>query len=410
MHTLQRVCGSMSLALTTLLLTSWSAVHAEPAKEEKSTQEEAKKDEEKNGLQLEGAVVAVLQNVNDHGSEDGQNHSRFNARADLLATLPLGSTGQAQHSLIGQLRLGVGAGVATLPTYTGAVNSSAFTREPGDNNHYGVLAQLYYQLELPLNAAPTAGKTPDTADSRFELNVGKMDLFGFFDQNAVAGDETSAFLNNVFVHNPLLDSGGDIAADDYGFAPGLRVAYFNQGENARWGASLGVFAAGEAAKFKSSPSQPLVIGQLEWSSTPNREEAHSNYRVYAWTNGQTLDTNDAPQRHSGVGISADQRLGRDWNVFARWGKRTTGEGEFDRALTLGTELKGHSWGRGDDAIGLAWGQLKGSHAEHNAEIYYRFTLNDSLELAPDFQWIRHAAGNTDAGIVRVWGVRAKLSF
>ena len=37
----------------------------------------------------------------------------------------------------------------------------------------------------------------------------------------MAGDEGAQFLNNVFVHNPLLDSGGDIAADAYGFAPGV---------------------------------------------------------------------------------------------------------------------------------------------------------------------------------------------
>ena len=408
MKTLQRFF--LSLTVMSLALTSFTTAQAEPTKEE----------DEKTGLQLEGGLVAILQNVNDKGSEDGQSHTRFNSRADLLATLPLSTQGAAQHTLVGQLRLGQGTGVTTNPTYTGAVNSSAFTREPGDNNYYGILAQAYYQLELDLNASPTPSNAPSntgstgSTGSRLEFNVGKMDMFGFFDQNAVAGDETSAFLNNVFVHNPLLDSGGDIAADDYGFAPGLRLAYFKQEENSLWGASLGIFAAGEAAKFKSSPSQPLVIGQLEWSSTPNHEEARSHYRLYAWTNGQTLDANEAPQRHSGVGVSADQRLGRDWNVFARWGKRTVGEGAFENALTLGAELTGQSWARGDDALGLAWGRLKGSGAEHsaeyNAELYYRFKVNDYLALTPDFQWINQPAGDTNAATIRVISLRATLSF
>ena len=94
------------------------------------------------------------------------------------------------------------------------------------------------------------GDKGDKGD-RLELTIGKIDLFGFFDQNAVASDEATQFLNNVFVHNPLLDSGGDIAADAYGFAPGVRAGYYAVRERFNWGASLGLFASARAP-----PSRP----------------------------------------------------------------------------------------------------------------------------------------------------------
>ena len=80
------------------------------------------------------------------------------------------------------------------------------------------MAQAWYQLEVPFTERNVLRKTTFT--------VGKIDPFVFFDQNAIADDETRRFANNVFVHNPLLDSGGDVGADRFGFAPdGLYMAH-----------------------------------------------------------------------------------------------------------------------------------------------------------------------------------------
>jgi hypothetical protein len=78
-----------------------------------------------------------------------------------------------------------------------------------------LLAQAWYQATIPL---PLGGFKPASKQS-LEVTVGKMDPFVFFDQNAAAGDEARQFLNSVFVHNPLLDAGGDIGVDANGFAP-----------------------------------------------------------------------------------------------------------------------------------------------------------------------------------------------
>jgi hypothetical protein len=382
-------------------------------------------------LTVETSLVAVGQQVGSKGSDSGHSQGRLNYRGDVEVSVPLGTLralGEARFTGFGHLRFGQGSGVALRPTHTATVNSVPFEAGAGSDETYAIIGQAWGQLEWDLGA----GRFNDLPSNRVELNLGKIDIFGFFDQNAVAGDEGAQFLNNVFVHNPLLDSGGDIAADAYGFAPGLRVAYIDEGEDRGWGwaASLGVFGSGGGANFSAGPRKPLVIGQVEFSPKQINGEPRGTYRLYAWTNGQTTDlSGEAAQRHSGYGLSVDQRIGREWNLFGRWGHRTSGDGAFDKALTFGFEHGGRAWGRGNDSIGLAAGFVRTSSEWANAtsldptlagfaadgneqilEAYYRWKLSDHLELTPDLQWIRRAGGNGDAPSFMAVGLRAAVGF
>ncbi len=376
------------------------------------------------GPKIEGSVVSVLQRGTRRGSAEGQSQSRLNYRGDVSVELPAGFIGEARGTAVGQLRFGQGGGIALRPTYTGTPNSTTFEATAGSDDTYAIVAQAYYQLDIPLDD----GRFNDQKGTRIEVNVGKMDLFGQFDQNAVAADEGAQFLNNVFVHNPLLDSGGDIGADSFGFAPGLRLGYFNEGESMGWGVSVGAFAAGEGARYNGGLGRPLVIVQLEGASKQINGEPRGTYRLYAWTNGSTTDFDGLEERHSGYGLSVDQKVGREWNLFGRWGQRTSGSGPFDRALTVGFEHGGRLWGRGQDAVGAAYGLLatsgdwRGLTADGSAvgyaasgnerilELFYRYRLNDNIELTPDFQWIQRAGGNGAAPTVSVFGLRGSLGF
>jgi hypothetical protein len=380
---------------------------------------------EDDGPSFEGTVVAVGQHVNADGSDDGHGRGRLNYRGDLLVGLPAGYLGEARGTALAQLRFGQGGGVATRPTHTGTVNSTPFEAEAGSDQTYAVVAQALYHLEWPLDA----GRYNDQAGTRAELTLGKLDIFTLFDQNEVAGDEAAAFLNNVFVHNPMLDSGGDIGADDFGFAPGLRAAYFHEGDSTAWGLSAGVFASGEGAEF-GGVGGPMVIVQAEVSPRQVNGEPRGNYRLYAWTNGRTTALDgETQQRHSGFGLSVDQKLGREWNLFGRYGQRVDGDGAFDKALTLGFEHGGRLWGRARDAVGFAYGWLHTDDAWHRvtgadptlvgfrasghervAELYYRLRLNDRLDLAPDFQLIQRPGGDPDASSLTVFGLRGTLGF
>lgn len=368
-----------------------------------------------------GSITGVAQQANAGGVEESARTSHANDRADVTLTLPGGRIGDLEGKFLAHFRAGQGIAVALRPTYTSTPNTTAFAgTSAGDA--YVIVAEAWYQLSAPLPAAIGS----DASHRRFELTLGQMDPFAFFDQNGVADDETMRFLNNAFVHNPLLDSGGDTRADRYGFAPGVRVAYAGEGDEA-WRVSLAAFASGPGADFHGSLVGPFVIGQIEKTRRFASLEA-GTYRAYAWTNGRTVDFEGRFERHTGVGLSIDQPVTNTITLWARFGSELAGEVRFDRALTLGAEIAGRGWAREDDAIGVASGFLRTSNAyrdatadaslvgyaatgtERIAEAYYRWRVNKHLDVSPDVQWIRRPGGNGSAPDVVIGGVRARIGF
>jgi high affinity Mn2+ porin len=318
----------------------------------------------------------------------------------------MGSIGDAEGRLFAHLRAGDGAGVDTGAFATS--NATAF------ESSSPVLAQAWYQLDIPVGAS--TGML-----GRAEITVGKIDPFGFFDQNNIADDESEAFLNLAFVHNPLLDAGGDIGVGDHGASPGVRLAYIgdvNGGNNVS--ASLGLFGAGDGANFMDSFDKPLAIAQIEYAGKALGGMPGA-YRLYAWSNGSAENFAADRDRHNGWGVSLDQQVAEHLTLFGRAGFSTRGEVAFDRAVTVGAQLNGGAWGRADDRIGLALGWLGTSKdyrqanpgfsgGEKHAELYYTWQLNEHLALTPDIQWIGRAAGDGSVKDVTVLGLRAKAAF
>lgn len=368
------------------------------------------------------SLTSVAQKINGAGAQNSQ----LNYRGDAYVSLPLSRVGDVEHKIFAQFRLGQGAGIAALSSYA-KPNASAFQMQGGLRADDAVanLAQAWYQANIPL---PLGGYKPHSKET-LELGFGKMDPFVFFDQNAVAGDETRQFLNSVFVHNPLLDTGGDIGVDANGFAPGLRLSYSNVRQKPQtWRLSAGLFGAGEkGANYQRSLGAPLVLLQAETEQRLFGGLA-GNYRIYAWSNPQAAhfdDTQSAAERHSGVGFSLDQRIGDGVTLFARYGQQLKGHVKFDRALTLGSEFNGSYWSRGADSIGLALGWLKTSTdyrdfsraanapisgTEGVAELYYRWRFSKQFELSPNFQYIAHPGGASQAAALLLWGLRAQLNY
>ena len=349
------------------------------------------------GVSAGASLVMVAQKAS--GGGDGKD---LNARADIEVELPMGSIGEAEGRLFAHFRAGDGEGLDVGAFAT--PNAMVF----GDINS-PVLMQAWYQLDIPVG-----GASGDLG--QVEVTLGKIDPFGFFDGNNVADDESEQFLNLAFIHNPLLDAGGDIGVGEHGASPGLRLAYVsdvNGGNNVT--ASLGLFGAGEGADFTDSFHKPLAIGQLEYAGKTFGGMAGA-YRIYGWSNGSAADLADNPERHTGWGISLDQQLTDHVTLFSRLGFSTQGKVLFDRAYTLGAQFDGGLWGRGNDRIGLAAGWLKASDesgmtgTEKPVELYYAWQLNDQIQLTPSVQWIRDPGGDTSASNVTVWGLRAKASY
>ena len=372
------------------------------------------------GIGVAGSLIGMAQQARRRDLEDpGAGRSRANYRGDVAVTLPGGSFANSTGTIFVHARFGQGEGLVLRPTYTGTANSTTFRGNDPDDTQF-TLAQAWYQLDMPIGSADSARKASFT--------LGKIDPFVFFDQNSIADDETRHFVNNVFVHNPLLDSGGDAGVDRYGFSPGAIAAYEDASDKAMaWGASLGVFGAGNGANFSASSGKPFVIAQA-WVS-PRINALPGTYRAYAWSNARATDFDGSQARHSGVGISADQRVADSLTLFARYGHQSSGSVRFSRALTVGGELHGAAWGRGADGLGLAVGMLRTSGrfaaasaadtvayghgargAERLGELYYRIHLNDQIEITPSLQYIARPAADPDAKAIAVLGLRARVGF
>jgi hypothetical protein len=157
-------------------------------------------------------------------------------------------------------------------------------------------------------------------------------------------------MNLAFVHNPLLDAGGDIGVGTHGASPGVRLAYvsdINGGNHVT--ASLGLFGAGAGANYINSFSKPMTITQLEYAGK-TWKGLQGTYRIYGWSNANTFDQvndvdangefDDNPEKHTGWGISVDQQFSGHATLFARYGHSTKGTLAFDSTWTLGAQING----------------------------------------------------------------------
>lgn len=402
-----RTCGSLKPIAAAMLLAHAAAfANGEPAGGPQ-------------GMRVGASLTSVVQRLNAAGSADGRAQTHSSLRGDIDLSWHAGVLGPLETTLFGHLRFGRGAGVGLRPSHTSSVNSSAFGTGDAEQDRRAILAQAGVALKLPLPVAAA-----DTGTSRWlELTAGKLDPFAFFDQNAIADDETTRFLNNALVHNPLLDSGGDTGADIHGFSPGARIAWAcaHDGEPGL-GVSIGVFGSGDDTRLSGSLARNFVIAQLD--AAPRLLAGRSGtLRLYAWRNGRAAGLDGTPEPHSGWGASLDQQLSEHWTVSARLGRQRSGQTRFDRALTLAAETAGEAWGRPDDAVGLGVALLRTSAAyrahaspaavsgsERIAELYYRFTLNDHLQFGPDLQVIRRPGGAAAARSVKALGLRLKLTL
>lgn len=388
-----------------------------------SMQKQARQIEALEGIAVGASLTSVVQKVGAGHTATGVDETRANYRGDISVSLPGGEIGNSTGKIFTHFRFGQGNGLGLRPTYTSTANTTAFEvgSTPADDS-FGILAQAWYQLTIPLT-----GEDGSKANARehLHLTAGKIDPFVFFDQNAAADDESARFMNNAFVHNPLLDSGGDVRADAYGFAPGLIAQYVNERQKGgEWALSLGVFGSGAGANFTGSLSGPLVIAQAETAARFNY--LPGNYRAYLWNQGRGMGYDGIERKHAGIGVSVDQKVSDDIVVFGRYGRQLKGQVRFDRALTLGGELAGNAWGRAADGVGLAFGSLRTSNnyladslaidgyqaggSEKQSELYYRFKLNRHVDVSPNFQWVRNPGGDSTAATVKVVGLRAKVGF
>jgi high affinity Mn2+ porin len=370
-QTIQSVRKSLVFFFGTLLFSFFGQVHAFTLSE---------------NVEISGGLTFVTQRANK--ILDGSRRQDQNTRGDLVLMF----TPTARHSFLAHLRMSNGNGIDA------GSNSSVNAVVPGDEHDFDkpVLLQGFYRF---------------ASDNNFDLTLGQMDPYAFFDANRYADDETSTFMNLAFIHNPLLDIGGDLNPGTYGGTPGAHMHKNFKLNDHSISLSVGVFGSGYGADLKGSVKNRVTLFQVEWGHSEETDK-RGHYRLYYWDRNKGTDIDGVTEmpRAAGVGISLDQSVTEHIGVFSRYGKsldNLTEEG-IDNALTIGLSISGAPWGRGDDQLGLALGKVNMyvDNDEDLSEIFYRVNVSEYLSVTPSSQRIEFSNGSS----VEVFSLRLSLAF
>ncbi|MDB5026088.1 MAG: high affinity Mn2+ porin [Mucilaginibacter sp.] len=347
-----------------------------------------------------------------------------------------------------------GAGLSETLGIAGFPNGETFRVGGVQNKIY--VARLYFRQNFEW------GTEKDTIEDNvnqlkglkskryFSFAIGKFGMADFFDGNNFSHDPRSQFMNWALMDN----AAWDYPANTRGYVLGaiaelgqpdwtLRFAFTlvtTQANQSIWDSKIGK-ANTQTLEFERRYTLSAQKGTVRILGFVNNGK-FGNYRQAIAQNpsAPNVDSTQAYGRHKyGFGINADQYLSKDFGVFA---KASYNDGhtetwfftEIDRSLTFGAMLKGTSWKRSDDELGLAFiaNGLSAGHRDYLAAGGYGFLIGDgrlnySPELiaelyykvnafqkkfwiTPDYQFILHPAYNADRGPVNVFGIRAHVEF
>jgi len=127
-------------------------------------------------------------------------------------------------------------------------------------------------------------------------------------------------------------------------------------------------------------------------------------------------------------ISAFARIGWNDGKYVTWAFT-----EIDQTAHAGLSIKGASWKRNDDVVGIAF-DVNGISSEHReflknggygfiigdgnlnygheaiVETYYSAKLHENFWLTFDYQFVNNPGYNKDRGPVNVFSARAHIAF
>jgi hypothetical protein len=232
----------------------------------------------------------------------------------------------------------------------------------------------------------------EVVGGRLALVAGRLDLTNYIDHNAAANDETSQFISDALVNNPMLG----LTENGIGF-----VSVFDpkNGFNAKFGFQQSNSAAASLNESIFTMGEVGFVGRL-----PNMGEG--NYRFWYRTDNAT-----GAGYQYGFGTSIDQRLSPRITLFGRYGGAEAVENrdsfysgglKFDNGLGF---FPGDVWG-----LGYAQTHLQTSEKERVIEGFYNFSLTEKLKLTFHLShFLEMQQGGSKLGYLFP-GVRLQASF
>ena len=287
------------------------------------------------------------------------------------------------------------------------------------------------------------------AKDRLILTVGKFSVLDVFDTNKYAHDPRTQFMNWGLMANAAWDYPAD--SRGYTWGASIEAAWEN------WSTRLGSFLEPEQAngphlETDNSRANGNVIElehRHEISQRPGavrllafwNQADMGHYRTALNSTGIPPDivaTRTGGNRKYGVGLNAEQDLSTNWGAFMRLGwddghTETWAFDEVDRTASIGVSLKGTTWKRPDDGVGLAFmvNGLSQDHEDYLAaggsgfllgdgrlnygtekilETYYVWKVWKFVSLTADFQGVQNPGYNQDRGPVLVGALRMHAEF
>jgi high affinity Mn2+ porin len=287
--------------------------------------------------------------------------------------------------------------------------------------------------------------------SRIVVTAGKFSAVDIFDDNQYAHDPRTQFLNVA-----LGDSvAWDYPADAKGYTDGVSVELNQQSWALRGGWFLVPKIAntrnleprfwkrfGAVAELEMRHELLGAPGKLRFLVFANRAPMANLRQAVALAMQNATIADIAPVRRdrwkSGFAVNLEQAVNDDLGVFSRlsWNDGKT-EGwaftDIDAGASAGVSLKGTSWGRKGDTVGLggAANFLSSAHQDYFArggtgifvgdgrlnyspetiiETYYSIGIAEPLSLTFDYQFVANPAFNADRGPVSIFAARLHLQL
>ena len=292
-----------------------------------------------------------------------------------------------------------------------------------------------------------------TDNRRLVLTAGKLGLIDIFDNNSFSHDPRTQFLNwSLMTHGAF-----DYAADQRGYSVGAALEFYYD----EWAFRAGRFEQpiqsnglpldsrisahyGDQVEIEHGHKISGQPGKLRLLVFHNRarmggfQDALDFWNAHGRAGVPDVGNVRKDQSKIGFGVSLEQNITQNIGLFARTSRNDGGEEtyaftEIERSLSGGIVVKGNSWGRQNDTIGIAYVKngLSSVHRQYLAngglgffigdgninyqpekisEVYYSLGVTKNTWLSLDYQHINNPAYNADRGPVRIVGARLHLEY
>lgn len=269
---------------------------------------------------------------------------------------------------------------------------------------------------------------------KFDGAIGYLFPAAYFDNNAVANDQTTQFLNAIFVNNPTFEMPI--------YVPGVVAKYTPIDKVEISGAMFD--ADGNWQRINEN-----LFSVCQLSYSPAIFGLLGNYHVFGWYNQlphrSWTDPAKTGEDSYGFGISVDQQISDVVTAFARYGWRNpetydsqavvisqTYATLITQSWSIGAQATGKAWHRENDVLGIGFGQvipsakyketmaLANAEPESHLEIYYLIKCFEHMGISPDFQYIVNPFGkdqnpfrqgiDRNTANISVVGIRSLVDF